>query len=116
MMTVQDTLVLYNIYIISTNFNNPYHLQYIFIEIWVFTYIILIYSLIVNFCRDAVGVDLASLPHLAPQVSRADGSNLLQECASYDIYTLILVNFCWIGVVKTPRMSTCIYQMQCSNP
>ena len=81
MMTVQDTLVLYNIYIISTNFNNPYHLQYIFIEIWVFTYIILIYSLIVNFCRDAVGVDLASLPHLAPQVSRADGCNLLQECA-----------------------------------
>ena len=31
--------------------------------------------------EDAVGVDLASLPHLAPQVSRADGSNLLQECA-----------------------------------
>ena len=29
---------------------------------------------------------------------------------------IILVNFCWIGVVKTPRMSTCIYQMQCSNP
>ena len=24
---------------------------------------------------------MASLPHLAPQVSRADGSNLLQECA-----------------------------------
>jgi hypothetical protein len=24
---------------------------------------------------------LASLPHLAPQVSRADGCNLLQECA-----------------------------------
>ena len=30
---------------------------------------------------------------------------------------IILVNlFCWVGVVKTPRMSTCIYQMQCSNP
>lgn len=31
--------------------------------------------------EDAVGVDLASLPHLAPQVARADGCNLLQKCA-----------------------------------
>ena len=31
--------------------------------------------------EDAVGVDLASLPHLAPQVSRADGCDLLHECA-----------------------------------
>jgi hypothetical protein len=34
---------------------------------------------------------LASLPHLAPQVSRADGSNLnlLQECAdSFVVYII----------------------------
>jgi hypothetical protein len=31
--------------------------------------------------EDAVGVDLDSLPHLAPQVLRADGCNLLQKCA-----------------------------------
>ena len=43
---------------------------------------------------------------------------ILNEIWVFTLYFnfIILVNFCWIGVVKTPRVSTCIYQMQCSNP